>query len=207
MPCGQRMGSWWSARMARRSTSRPPHRAQAQDDYLSYYGRIDVWTPPPFALPGLRHHADSQNGFRTACVLNSEFYRDYARHLDMWHPVGLTCTLGPDLSLMIGLNRTRTGRDFSNAEYGRLIDLSHHVQRALKCAATCKAWKTKPAPDMPFLMRLPSRLWSPTWTAESHFANTKAEELERSGCRSDLERCVGSGPPTASRAASCRTYT
>jgi DNA-binding CsgD family transcriptional regulator len=161
---------------------------EAQQDYLAYYGRIDVWTPPtrevaPF-LP-----MRSQNRISDDEVLNSEFYRDYARHLDMWHPMGTYCMLAPDLALMVAVNRTRTGRVFNKEEGARLIELTRHVQRALQMRGRFQGSQARAQAGFAAIDNLAFAAIVVDAGGRITFANAKAEDLAAAGA--GLTLCGG----------------
>ena len=82
---------------------------------------------------------------------------------------------------MIGLNRTRTGRDFGNAEHAHLIDLAHHVQRALQMRGRFQGLENQARAGHAILDRLAFAVVITDGDGRISFANAKAEELERSG--------------------------
>jgi DNA-binding CsgD family transcriptional regulator len=130
----------------------------------------------------------SQDRISDGEVLNSEFYRDYARHLDMWHPMGTYCMLAPDLALMVAVNRT-TGRVFSREEGERLIELTRHVQRALQMRRRFKGSQARAQAGFAALDTLAFAAIVVDAGARITFANGKAEDLHHAGA--GLTLCGG----------------
>lgn len=151
---------------------------EAQADYLAYYRNIDVWTPRPFEVP-MFAVTRSQARISDEAVLNSEFYQDYARHLDMWRPLGVTFGLGADSLVMIGLNRTRTAREFDAAEDTRLIDLAHHLQRALQMRTRFQNSEARALIGYSILDKLAFAVAVTDGEGGISFTNAAAKELER----------------------------
>ena len=154
--------------------------SQAQQDYFNHYGKIDIWTPPthearPFTL------IRSQDRISDDAVLNSEFYRDYARHLDMWHPMGVNCILAPGQILTAGVNRTRSGRVFSDEEEAQLVELMRHIQRALQMRRRFEGVEVRAQAGFAVLDALAFAAIVVDSGGRVAFANAKAEELNRSG--------------------------
>jgi len=153
---------------------------EAQQDYFDHYGKIDIWTPPaheaqPFTL------MRSQERVSDDAVLNSEFYQDYARHLDMWHPMGVNCMLAPGQVLTAGVNRNRSGRVFSDEEEAQLVELMRHIQRALQMRRRFQGVEVRAQAGFAALDALAFAAVVVDAGGCVAFANAKAEELDRSG--------------------------
>jgi DNA-binding CsgD family transcriptional regulator len=153
--------------------------AQAQQEYLAYYGQIDIWKPgtfevPPFVVTRSRERISDE------VVLRSEFYRDYARHLDMWHPIGLTCPVDSSTAFTVGVNRTRAGGAFDTSEEARLVEFTRHLQRALQLRRQFQQLQLRAHAGYAALDRLAFGALVVDASANVVFANAAAEELERS---------------------------
>lgn len=154
--------------------------AKAQQDYLDYYGRIDVWTPPPSAIKPFTI-SRSHELIADADVFNSEFYNDYARHLGMWHPIGSRCPLNHNDSLMIGINRPRMSRRFNRWEEAQLSDLTRHMQRALQLRRYVELLEQRAQIGFASLDRLAFAAVITDATGRLLYANAMAEEFAREG--------------------------
>jgi DNA-binding CsgD family transcriptional regulator len=161
---------------------------EAQQDYFAHYGRIDVWTPLTLDLAPF-HLMRSQDRISDDEVLDSEFYHDYARHLDMWHPMGTTCMLAPDLALKVAVNRTRAARVFNREEGARLIELTRHVQRALQMRRRFQGSQARAQAGFAALDSLAFAAIVVDAGGRIAFANAKAEDLVRAGA--GLTLCGG----------------
>jgi DNA-binding CsgD family transcriptional regulator len=153
---------------------------EAQLDYLNYYGRLDIWTPRPASIEPFKVNR-SQELVSDQAVLHSEFYNDYARHLDMWHPIGVTSFLTPELTLLIGVNRTPSGGSFSSKAERRLVELAQHVQRAMQLRRRFQETQTLARAGFAVLDKLAFAAIVVEADGRIVFANAAAEELHRSG--------------------------
>jgi DNA-binding CsgD family transcriptional regulator len=162
--------------------------SEAQRDYFSYYGQIDVWTPATMAVPPFTLMR-SERKLADDDVLNSEFYCDYARHLDMWHPMGLHCMLAPDHKLIAGVNRTRAGRLFDKEDGAQFIELFRHVERAMQMRDRFQGFESRAQAGFAALDALSFTAIVVDASGRVAFANAQAEMLNREGA--GLRLCEG----------------
>ena len=111
--------------------------SEAAEAYVTHYGRIDPWAD--LTLRALDRIVASEDLISDQAILNTEFYVDYARHLGMFHPMGTTCLVTPDLRVTIGVNRPRDAQPYSEADKLWLMRLARHVQWALQLRQRCGA--------------------------------------------------------------------
>lgn len=96
--------------------------------YLDYFYALDPWTASR-KMPGRAYlGSDSVNEDE---LLESEFYRDFARHYGMLRPLGIVFNLEPGRIGTIALNRTATRKLLNGHEKGVLQDLALHLRTAL----------------------------------------------------------------------------
>jgi DNA-binding CsgD family transcriptional regulator len=99
----------------------------------------------------------------------------------MWQPIGITCMLGPNLALMVGVNRSRSSHAFSEDEEAQLVELTQHLQRALQMR---RRFQTSEASALAGFATLDTLAFAAVVAdagSRITFANAKAEELDLAG--------------------------
>lgn len=155
--------------------------------YASYYWRLDIWTPTVLAAPPMTVVA-SNAVLSDAVVSRSEFYTDFARPLDMDHPIGIRGPVGAGTSMALGLNRARSHSGYDVADLRAFGHLARHVQRALQLRGRLAASERREAAGSAALDALAFGAVVTDGQSRIRFANAAAEELGRRAAGIHLER-------------------
>ncbi len=105
--------------------------AEAARQYEAYYWQRDIWEPrfKPFGTGRTVIGADVATDSE---VRESEFYRDFTRHIEMFDCVGGLYQLEENSAFAVGIHRPERAPAFGAAEKRTLGVLMPHVQRALQ---------------------------------------------------------------------------
>ena len=153
---------------------------EAARQYEAYYWQQDIWEPrfKPFGTGRTVVGADV---LTESEVRESEFYRDFTRHIDMFDCVGGLYQLEENSAFAVGIHRPDGAPVFGVAEKQTLSLLMPHVQRTLQIARRLGDAVVREHVAFDALDRLGIMTLIVAGDRRLVFANTIAQRLFRSG--------------------------
>jgi len=103
----------------------------SMDSYKQYFWDKDVWVQSGlrFAMPQVRV---SQEFLPDAEFQETEFYREWVRHIDIFHMVGSIFRAGQDDLGVIAIHRPRSAGSYQEEDKTLVARFLPHLQRALQ---------------------------------------------------------------------------
>jgi DNA-binding CsgD family transcriptional regulator len=99
--------------------------------YRQYYWDCDVWIQGGIKL-GISRVGASQDFITDAEFQETEFYRDWCRHMDVFYVVGSVFRTGQDELGVLGIHRPRASGTYLEEHKSLVSRFLPHVQRALQ---------------------------------------------------------------------------
>lgn len=99
--------------------------------YQQYYCARDVWIEGGKKL-GLASVVASKDMISDRDFANSEFFRDWCRHLDVFYVVGSVFTTAADEIGVLGIHRPRAAGAYEESDKAAVATFLPHLQRALQ---------------------------------------------------------------------------
>lgn len=154
-----------------------------REAYASHFVHTDPWTR---SLAQAERIALGHELIGDGQLRESEFYRDFARELGMFHLIGHVGLLGDDLIMPLGLHRPEDGQPFSERERAILSGMVPHLGRAVRVHRRLGAARANIAETA--LETLP--VAAMVLDAASHvmFANPAALQMSRAGALPAIRR-------------------
>jgi DNA-binding CsgD family transcriptional regulator len=103
----------------------------SMEAYRQYFWDRDVWIQGGKKL-GISQVGASQDLLTDAEFQETEFYRDWCRHLDVFYVVGSVFRTGQDELGVIGIHRPRSSGTYEEQDKSRVARFLPHIQRALQ---------------------------------------------------------------------------
>jgi DNA-binding CsgD family transcriptional regulator len=99
--------------------------------YRQYYWDRDVWIEGGKKL-GISQVGASQDLLPDTEFEETEFYRDWCRHMDVFYVVGSVFRVGQNDLGVLGIHRARAAGTYQNEDKSLVADFLPHIQRALQ---------------------------------------------------------------------------
>jgi DNA-binding CsgD family transcriptional regulator/PAS domain-containing protein len=148
--------------------------------YSSYYSARDVWVDRAIGH-GMPAVVASKDLVEDAEFSETEFYRDWCRHLDVFYVMGSVFRTGADELSVLGIHRPKSAGTYSENDKTLAALFVPHLQRALrvrKSLATSHAQRTI---SLAALEHIDSALFILDACGRVLFNNRRAEALLRRG--------------------------
>jgi len=154
--------------------------SSSMDSYQQYFWDKDVWVQGGlrFGMPQVRV---SQEFLPDAEFQETEFYREWVRHIDIFHMVGSIFRTGQDDLGIIAIHRARAAGNYQEEDKARVARFLPHLQRALqirKRLGHASQWQRL---SLEALSRTDTALILAAADGRIIFANPGAEALLRNG--------------------------
>jgi DNA-binding CsgD family transcriptional regulator/PAS domain-containing protein len=154
--------------------------SSSMEDYRQYFWEKDVWVQGGMKL-GFAKVGSSQDLLADAEFEETEFYRDWCRHLDVFYVVGSVFRTCEDDVGVIGIHRPRAAGNYQEEDKARVARFLPHLQRALqirKRLGHASQWQRL---SLEALSRTDTALILAAADGRIIFANPGAEALLRNG--------------------------
>jgi DNA-binding CsgD family transcriptional regulator len=102
------------------------------DDYRAHYWQRDIWVERAVQLIGMSHVGASADIVTDKEFQETEFYRDWCRHLDVFYVVGAVFPSGPGTLGVLGIHRPRPAGTYEEEDKYLVSRFLPHLQRALR---------------------------------------------------------------------------
>jgi DNA-binding CsgD family transcriptional regulator len=102
------------------------------DDYRAHYWKRDIWVQRAVQHIGLSRVGASADMVTDTEFQETEFYRDWCRHLDVFYVVGAVFPSGPGELGVLGIHRPRSAGSYEEEDKYLVARFLPHLQRALR---------------------------------------------------------------------------
>ncbi len=102
------------------------------DDYRTYYWQRDIWVERAVQRIGMSRVGSSKDFVDDMEFQETEFYRDWCRHLDVFYVVGAVFPAGPGKLGVVGIHRPRSAGSYDEEDKYLVSRFLPHLQRALR---------------------------------------------------------------------------
>jgi DNA-binding CsgD family transcriptional regulator len=106
--------------------------AKAMGDYQDYYWQKDVWVERAPPLVGISQVGTSRDMISDSEFEETEFYRDWCRHLGVFYVMGGVFPTGPKQLGVLGIHRPREAGIYEDNDTALVSRFLPHLQRALR---------------------------------------------------------------------------
>ena len=101
-------------------------------DYQDHYWQRDIWVQRAVRLIGMSRVGSSRDLVSDTEFQDTEFYRDWCRHLDVFYVVGAVFPSGRGELGVLGVHRTRSAGPYEEKDEHLVSRFLPHLQRALR---------------------------------------------------------------------------
>ena len=101
-------------------------------DYRKHYWQRDIWVERAVQLIGMSRVGSSRDMVSDTEFQETEFYRDWCRHLDVFYVVGAVFPSGPGELGVLGIHRPRSAGSYEENDKHVGSRFMPHLQRALR---------------------------------------------------------------------------
>jgi DNA-binding CsgD family transcriptional regulator len=106
--------------------------AKAMGHYQAYYWQKDIWVQRAPPLVGISQVGTSRDMISDSEFEETEFYRDWCRHLDVFYVMGAVFPTGPNQLGVLGIHRPRAAGIYEDRDTALVSRFLPHLQRALR---------------------------------------------------------------------------
>jgi DNA-binding CsgD family transcriptional regulator len=155
--------------------------ASGIEDYRGYYWRRDIWVERALKLLGPSKVGSSKDMVTDAEFRESEFFRDWCRHLDVFYVVGAVFPAGRGELGVLGIHRPRSSGNYEEDDKALVARFLPHLQRALRVRTQLGQATLQGQLSREALERSETGTLLVTADGLIVFANTQAEALMATG--------------------------
>ena len=101
-------------------------------NYRAHYWQRDIWVERAVQLIGMSRVGSSRDMVSDTEFQETEFYRDWCRHLDVFYVVGAVFPSGPGELGVLGIHRPRSAGSYEEEDKYLVSRFMPHLQRALR---------------------------------------------------------------------------
>jgi DNA-binding CsgD family transcriptional regulator len=102
------------------------------EDYRAHYWERDIWVERAVQRVGMSRVGSSKDFVSDSEFQETEFYRDWCRHLDVFYVVGAVFPTGPNQLGVLGIHRPRSAGTYEEHDEYLVSRFLPHLQRALR---------------------------------------------------------------------------
>lgn len=102
------------------------------NEYHAHYWQCDIWVQRAVERIGLSRVGSSRDLVSDAEFQETEFYRDWCRHLDVFYVVGAVFPSGQNELGVLGIHRPRSAGAYEADDQDAVSRFMPHLQRALR---------------------------------------------------------------------------
>jgi DNA-binding CsgD family transcriptional regulator len=175
------------------------------DDYRSYFWQKDIWVERARTRLGPSRVGSSGDMVSDAEFQESEFYRDWCRHLGVFYVVGALFPSGGSDVGVLGIHRPRAAGNYDAADKWCVSRFLPHVQRAMRVRYQLRRAALGRRMSLHVLERAETAIFLLGADASIVFANPLAEALmtRRAGVCCSKGRLAAADPTDAPRLTAC----
>jgi DNA-binding NarL/FixJ family response regulator len=151
------------------------------DDYKAYYWQRDIWVERAAATIGLSQVGSSADLIPDREFAQTEFYRDWCRHLGVFYVMGSVFAGGPGELGVLGIHRPRSSGSYKALDQHRVSRFLPHLRRALRLWEQLGRASLLTAASVEVLARCPTAALVVTGDGRLLYANSRAIEMLEDG--------------------------
>jgi DNA-binding CsgD family transcriptional regulator len=151
------------------------------DAYQEHFWQRDIWVERAARLIGMSKVGTSRDMVSDSEFQETEFYRDWCRHLDVFYVVGAVFPSGPGNLGVLGIHRPRCAGAYEEDDKYRASRFLPHLQRALRVREHLGLAARERQMSLEVLYRSQTGILLVTADASIMFANRQAESILASG--------------------------
>jgi DNA-binding CsgD family transcriptional regulator len=151
------------------------------DAYQEHYWQRDIWVERATRLIGMSKVGTSSDMVSDSEFQETEFYRDWCRHLDVFYVVGAVFPSGSGKLGVLGIHRPRSAGAYEEDERYCVSRFLPHLQRALRVREQLGLAALERQMSLEVLYRSQTGILLVTADASIMFANRLAENVLASG--------------------------
>jgi DNA-binding CsgD family transcriptional regulator len=150
--------------------------------YLEHYWQRDIWVERAKQNVGLSQVGASADIVTDVEFQDTEFYRDWCRHLDVFYVVGAVFPTGPNDLCVLGVHRPRQAGTYDREDKYWVSRFLPHLQRALRVRDRLGATALTQRLSLEALHRCETAALLVAADGRILFANERAECFLAEGC-------------------------
>jgi PAS domain-containing protein len=149
--------------------------------YRAHYWQRDIWVERCIQRVGFSKVGTSKEMVADVEFQESEFYRDWCRHLDVFYVIGAVFPSGQDKLGVLGIHRPRSAGNYAESDKALLSRFLPHLQGALRVRDRLGQAAMERQLSLETLDRSETGILLVTGDGLIVFANRQAEALIASG--------------------------